>query len=100
MDTQLAPVLKKHEILEQWTERDRVHPPTTQIRPDLLDVRTTRARGSAPISASSTPVGSRSRRYPTQENEGHVVDCGEIGRRGREVVETVIAEREPVRWPR
>ena len=35
------PALKKHEILEQWSERDRVHLRTVQIRPDLLDVHTT-----------------------------------------------------------
>ena len=36
------PALKKYEILEQWSERDRVHLRTVQIRPDLLEVRTTR----------------------------------------------------------
>lgn len=45
MDTQLAhliPALKKHDILKQWSERDRVHLVTRQPHPDLVEVRTTR----------------------------------------------------------
>jgi hypothetical protein len=38
----LAPALKKHKILAQWTERDRVHLTTKQVRSDLLEVRTTK----------------------------------------------------------
>jgi hypothetical protein len=38
----LAPALKKHEILKQWPAHDRVHLTTRQLRPDLLEVRTTR----------------------------------------------------------
>jgi hypothetical protein len=34
--------LKKHEILEQWDQHLRVNLHTCQIRPDLLEIRTTR----------------------------------------------------------
>jgi hypothetical protein len=47
MDTQVMPVLRKHEILgpmhkERWAKHDRLHLTTRQIATDLLEVRTAR----------------------------------------------------------
>jgi len=39
---QLPPAFKKHEILEQWRPQERMHLQTCHVRPDLLEVRTTR----------------------------------------------------------
>jgi len=41
-DFQPIQTFKKHEILEQWRPQERMHLQTCHVRPDLLEVRTTR----------------------------------------------------------